>query len=371
MKPGVCRKLLAGVAAAFSMMALYAVPALAADISSISLTFTDRYETGVIMEPDISCGTSGVSIDSITWSRDVENWRPGTAVTATLILSSDGEFASSYGSRTCRVSGAELSSAKKDGDNLRVRVSYEPVVQLAAPESAGWSNAEQTVARWKSVEYATGYEVYLYRDTEYLRTIDVAGTVTVDLSEYMTEDGKYDYRVRAVGKDRSDAKYRLASEFTESTDRIMEDMGDSDGYWRNYAAGKHYELADGSRVTGQWYKVEGKWYYFNDSNVSKSSYESSQNPEAYVLFYRRYHPDEESDVHNSSNSSQSSSYQSDDDNNHYNNIVMQDSIESDQDTSSSTTDSSYDSSDSEAANNDISNNNYTITTNYDPPKQNL
>ena len=273
MKPGVCRKLLAGVAAAFSMMALYAVPALAADISSISLTFTDRYETGVIMEPDISCGTSGVSIDSITWSRDVENWRPGTAVTATLILSSDGEFASSYGSRTCRVSGAELSSAKKDGDNLRVRVSYEPGVQLAAPESAGWSNAEQTVARWKSVEYATGYEVYLYRDTEYLRTIDVAGTVTVDLSEYMTEDGKYDYRVRAVGKDRSDAKYRLASEFTESTDRIMEDMGDSDGYWRNYAAGKQYELADGSRVTGQWYKVEGKWYYFNDEGYAQTGWQ--------------------------------------------------------------------------------------------------
>ena len=171
------------------------------------------------------------------------------------------------------MSGAELSSAKKDGDNLRVRVSYEPVVQLAAPESAGWSNAEQTVARWKSVEYATGYEVYLYRDTEYLRTIDVAGTVTVDLSEYMTEDGKYDYRVRAVGKDRSDAKYRLASEFTESTDRIMEDMGDSDGYWRNYAAGKQYELADGSRVTGQWYKVEGKWYYFNDEGYAQTGWQ--------------------------------------------------------------------------------------------------
>ena len=66
MKPGVCRKLLAGVAAAFSMMALYAVPALAADISSISLTFTDRYEPGVIMEPDISVA-EGACVD-ITFS---------------------------------------------------------------------------------------------------------------------------------------------------------------------------------------------------------------------------------------------------------------------------------------------------------------
>ena len=50
-------------------------------------------------------------------------------------------------------------------------------------------------------------------------------TVTKDLSEYMTEDGTYDYEVRAVGKDRSDAKYRKSSEYTRSTDRILEDMG--------------------------------------------------------------------------------------------------------------------------------------------------
>ena len=49
MKPGVCRKLLAGVAAAFYMMALYAVPGGAADFSSISLSFTARDETGWVM----------------------------------------------------------------------------------------------------------------------------------------------------------------------------------------------------------------------------------------------------------------------------------------------------------------------------------
>ena len=64
---------------------------MAADVSRIELTFTDRYETGEILEPDISCGTSGVSIDSVDWSREPENWRPGTSVTATLTLSSGGE----------------------------------------------------------------------------------------------------------------------------------------------------------------------------------------------------------------------------------------------------------------------------------------
>ena len=174
-------------------------------------------------------------------------------------------------------------------------------------------------------------------------------------------------------KDERDVSF---PEEIDLSDYVIGPQNQEDLKFKLYGVSEHSGVLCGGHYTAhvnvvQDGHVHGSWYYFNDSNVSKSSYESSQNPEAYVLFYRRYHPDEESDVHNSSNSSQSSSYQSDDDNNHYNNIVIQDSIESDQDTSSSTTDSSYDSSDSEAANNDISNNNYTITTNYDPPKQNL
>ena len=273
MKSGVCGTLFAAFAAAVLTAAVSPATAMAADVSRIELTFTDRYETGEILEPDISCGTSGVSIDSVDWSREPENWRPGTSVTATLTLSSGGDFASSYGSRTCRVTGAEFKSAKKNGDALTVKVSYEPVVQLAAPESAGWNNLEKTTAKWSRVEYATGYEIRLYRDTNYVRTVDAGNTVTKDLSEYMTEDGTYDYEVRAVGKDRSDAKYRKSSEYTRSTDRILEDMGDSEGRWRLYADGKQYEKEDGSVVTDQWYKIGGQWYYFGADGYADTGWQ--------------------------------------------------------------------------------------------------
>ena len=84
MKSGVCKTLFAAFAAAVLMAAVSPATAMAADVSRIELTFTDRYETGEILEPDISCGTSGVSIDSVDWSREPENWRPGTSIDAVV-----------------------------------------------------------------------------------------------------------------------------------------------------------------------------------------------------------------------------------------------------------------------------------------------
>ena len=73
-------------------------------VNSIRITFKDKYEDpGVIEEPEISCGSYGIEITSVEWSKDVEKWNPGTNVTATLILSSSGrEFSSSYGSSPAR-----------------------------------------------------------------------------------------------------------------------------------------------------------------------------------------------------------------------------------------------------------------------------
>ena len=104
-----------------------ALPALAAQtVNSVRITFTDKYtDPGVISEPDITCSTFGIEITSVEWSKDVEKWNPGTKVTATLILSSSGrEFSSSYGSKSCQISGATLSKAVKVDDDLKFTVSY-------------------------------------------------------------------------------------------------------------------------------------------------------------------------------------------------------------------------------------------------------
>ncbi len=240
-----------------------AITALA-DVSSIRLSFSDKYETGVILEPEITCTTSGVEIESIEWSKDVEDWKPGTKVTATILLSSDSGFASSYSGNSLRISGASSGTAKREDGYLKVTAKYYPVVELASPEEAGWSRLNPTKASWSKVDYATGYQVRLYRADEYVRTIDTVSSC-VDLAEWLNSESYFYYEVRAIGKDRSDAKYRKASEYTMSSDAVMDDLGDVGGRWRTYNEGKKYQREDGSYVVGQWQQIIGKWYYFDEN----------------------------------------------------------------------------------------------------------
>ena len=132
-------KWLAAAGILMAMTIWMVLPALAAPtVNSIRITFKDKYEDpGVIEEPEISCGSYGIEITSVEWSKDVEKWNPGTKVTATLILSSSGrEFSSSYGSKSCQISGATLSKAVKVDDDLKVTVTYYPVVWLETPDEA-------------------------------------------------------------------------------------------------------------------------------------------------------------------------------------------------------------------------------------------
>ena len=261
------RKSVFAAGAVAAMLVLTAIPAFAAQtVSSMRITFTNKYEDpGVIEEPEITCSTSGVEIESVEWSKDIEKWKPGTKVTATLILSADGkEFSNTYGSKFCQISEGTLGKAVKEDENLKVTVSYTPVVWLESPETAGWSASNHNKAVWKKVDYATGYQIRLYRDDSYLRTIDVTGT-SKELSEYMGREGNYYYEVRAVGKTTNDAKYRKSSDYTTSSDVYLDDLGDTEGNWKNYEQGKKYVSETGETVTSQWYRILGTWYYFDEN----------------------------------------------------------------------------------------------------------
>ena len=261
------KKLVLTAGAAAAMTILFSASAFAAQtVSSMRITFTDKYEDpGVISEPEISCSTSGVEIESVEWSKDVEKWKPGTKVTATLTLSSgEKEFSSSYGAKTCQIYGASLSKAVKTDDDLKVTVTYYPVVWLDSPETAGWSASNHNKAVWKKVDYATGYQIRLYRDDNYLRTINVTG-ISKDLSEYMGQEGNYYYEVRAVGRTTDDAKYRKGSDYITSSDVYLDDLGDTEGNWKNYEQGKKYVSESGENISSQWYRISGSWYYFDEN----------------------------------------------------------------------------------------------------------
>lgn len=274
MKKSSLIKSFAGVMFAGTICMLGTVPAFAAgSINYISLKLTNRLETGEILEPEISCRSNGISIDSVTWNSDVEKWKPGKKVTATVVLSSDdgNEFLTGYNSSSCRVSGGNLTSAKGSGTSAEVKVSYLPVVELDSPDEAGWSVSDKKKAVWRKADYATAYQIRLYRDDDYLKGFTVTGT-SKDLSQYMTKEGHYYYEIRSIGKTKEEAKYRKASEYLLSSNQPLTDLGDTDGRWRIRNDGKRYRKADGNYVVSQWYRINDQWYYFDSEGYALSGW---------------------------------------------------------------------------------------------------
>ena len=118
-----------------------AVPALAAGtVRSLNLRFEDQYELGTIVEPEITCVSAGITIDSVTWEKDTDLWKPGKKVTAVIEVSSDGgrEFLSSYGAESCKISGARLTSAKGDGDTaiIKATIRWSSWIPRRRPDGA-------------------------------------------------------------------------------------------------------------------------------------------------------------------------------------------------------------------------------------------
>ncbi|OHT11697.1 Clan CA, family C19, ubiquitin hydrolase-like cysteine peptidase [Tritrichomonas foetus] len=114
--------------------------------------------------------------------------------------------------------------------------------------------------------------------------------------------------------------------------------------YKLYAVSEHSGVMGGGHYTAhavvvQDGHVNGSWYDFNDSSVSRASFEDTQNSEAYVLFYQRIDPNEVSDAEDNNNN--------DDENNNENN-----------------NDNDSNSSSDENVNNNYNNCHYINTNNY-------
>ena len=105
------------------------------------------------------------------------------------------ELKSSDNAGTCRVSGANYSSSSRtDEHTLKSVVPTFQEHSWEKREQAGWRRKKHT-AVWKKVPFATAYQLQLFRNGDIVKTLTVMSNST-DLSEYMTEEGSYSYRVR-------------------------------------------------------------------------------------------------------------------------------------------------------------------------------
>lgn len=150
--------------------------------------------------------------------------------------------------------------------------------KLEAPETAEWSTSVETKATWDKVENANGYQVRLYFNDEYIKTID-SKTTRIDLADYMTTEGWYHFEVRAVVENKNGVKDPdwESSDYTSSEAQKIENLGNTDGTWKNYVDGKKYQKADGSLVKSQWYRILGKWYCFDDEGYMVTGWKKDGN----------------------------------------------------------------------------------------------
>lgn len=237
-------------------------------VESVAVTFKNvDGEAGLMVEPEITVQGKGYSLLDVQYRTEPGNWKPGKKVRVeiTLVADSGKYFPTALTRAQCKVSGADYVSARGLDDNkLQVKADYKPVMVLASPASAGWSNTDSNRAVWKSVDYATGYSLTLYGDNKVVKRLTVT-SASADLTEYMRDiDKTYFYEVKAIPTTSDEKKYLKESELTPSTsqeygwDEEEASVKDGGGIKKD-----QYILPDGSKEVNTWKKVAGQWYYFD------------------------------------------------------------------------------------------------------------
>lgn len=269
------RKILIGIAAAFIAAGGGMTAFGASTIGNLTIVVEPGEEEGIMVEPKIHITPSNCQLTEVLWSKEVGDWKPGKLVYGYLtITAGEGrEFEASYKSSKLSVSGADFRSASAEEEDrtvLHVTIRYTPSIQLGMTEEAGWSDSNRTKAVWKKVPYATMYELRLYQDDVWVKTLEVTGT-SVDLTPYLETEGNYFYEVRAKGKSAQEQKYLLTGSYVPSLNTVTvdkEQAGETGGNWRNYQEGRQYQGEDGRIATSQWKMIRGKWYYFDENGYA-------------------------------------------------------------------------------------------------------
>ena len=249
-------------------------------IETMSITFNTTFgDPEEIPQPQITISGSGVSIGDIYYKTEYEKWKPGKKVRMEITVdAAQGKyFPVSLGRSKCRVTGADLVSAKAlDNTTMQVKVDYTPVTVLGDTALAGWSSLDSEKAVWKKVDYAPGYTLTLYGNDKVVKRMTVTDN-SVSLKEYMTDPDKiYYYQVKAVPVTAEQKKYLKEGEFVTSQEQDIDDSAEEE---KEHAAtsqscstgpgiagslkGDNFVMPDGTLAVNTWKLVGGIWYYFN------------------------------------------------------------------------------------------------------------
>lgn len=202
------------------------------------------------------------------------------------------KFRSSYSSSDVSVSGGEYVSSSRQGGDLKVTIRVKGIRgTYDAPEDARWGNSRGRAVWDKGEDSSSYFDVYLYRGSSVVKKLEGYNGTSYDFYPYMTKEGDYSFKVRAVPYTENQQKYGKKSDWTESDDLYISEDEVSDGTGQDNGAGPggsggtngtggitdvgwlqdgstwYFRYPDGTYAKDGWLNWNGTWYLFNASGV--------------------------------------------------------------------------------------------------------
>ena len=130
-------------------------------------------------------------------------------------------------------------------------------------------------AYWDEAEDATSYELKLYRDGKLVNSKTITTTDRVfDFSEYFTEEGEYEYKIRAVYNKSHKGDWEDSDELEiTQKEAVKQEAGkpagtvvdNKQGTWVKDKVGWWWLNADRTWPKNEWKEINNKYYFFNNS----------------------------------------------------------------------------------------------------------
>ncbi len=293
------------LAAAAVLAAMMAFPAMAADsVGSVDISIYGTFylgQTDTIEDFEIDTDTDGCYIDQDSTkftNEPSDGWTESSKPRLQVVVRIDDTDEYSFSGIT--KDDIDIScdydytlSSSRSGSKLTVTVTFSDVdfdddddddgdtsLELDEDEVV-WDDSNNGYGYWEALDYARSYELRIYRNNSRVTTDTLTTTDDYyDFGQYMTKEGDYYFRVRAVhgsnngswinsddiyisDDDAAEIAARVSSSGTSSISGMTQRPTDENGQWISDENGYWWCRNDRTWPADQWEKIGGYWFFFN------------------------------------------------------------------------------------------------------------
>lgn len=321
---GAGRRWVSMILCAAMLVLSVSMPASAAEtrdpIKKVSLKITQKVTVDSSIDDnameyvEISNSSAHYDIVEAEFTNSSHEWEPGDIPKLKVTLQAhNGYYFTSMGSSSSYslTGGATFASRSRKDDNetLIVNLKLSPVKgALGTTDDARWVERTPGKALWDKVDYASAYELRLYRGSKSILRVEKVTTNSYDFYDSLDREGYYTFWVRAIPKDTDQEKYLEKGEWVESDEFYVDEGGlparlpgsnssgngstPGDGStpgnnpnqagWQQDGNGWWYRQSNGSAVKNNWAFINNKWYLFDSSGYMLTGWQLKNNKYYYM-----------------------------------------------------------------------------------------